>query len=154
MPRADIVDGLIDPAILLATFTNAHPGAGAIVSFTGQMRGAATDDAPLAALHLQGYRGMTLASVVAIVAQAMVDFTITDALATHRVGRILPGEAIVFVATAAAHRRAAFDAADWLMDQLKSRAMLWKREERVDGASAWIEPTSADRDALARWEQR
>ena len=153
MGAAHVIDDGINPAALLAGFSSANPFAGAVVSFTGQMRGMADDGGMLTALHLESYRGMTLASIEAIVAEAMAKFAITDSLAVHRIGRILPGEAIVFVATAAVHRRAAFDAADWLMDQLKSKAMLWKREERADGTAAWIEPTVADHDALSRWEQ-
>jgi molybdopterin synthase catalytic subunit len=148
-----LVEEGFDPAELLARFTVAHTTAGAIVSFSGQMRTQAQDGAPLTALHLAGYRGMTLASITALVTTAGTRFAIADVLVVHRIGRILPGEAIVFVATAAVHRRAAFDAADWLMDQLKSRAMLWKREERADGTADWIEPTAADHAALARWEQ-
>jgi molybdopterin synthase catalytic subunit len=151
--RAVLVEAMFDPAAALADFTAANPGAGAIVSFTGQMRGAAQDGAPLTALVLEGYRGMTLSSIEDLVVAALARFAIDDALALHRIGRVMPGEAIVFVATAAAHRRAAFEAADWLMDQLKSSILIWKREERADGTSAWIEPTAADAAALKRWER-
>jgi molybdopterin synthase catalytic subunit len=74
-----------------------------------------------------------------------------DLLIVHRVGDIAPGEAIVFVATAAAHRREAFEAADHLMDYLKSRAPFWKKEHGPDGAR-WIEPTERDRSDAARWD--
>jgi molybdopterin synthase catalytic subunit len=153
MGKAELVEHAFDPAARLAEFQASHRYAGAIVSFTGQMRPAAQDGMPLTALHLEGYRGMTQASIDAMVADAGRLFAITGVLALHRIGGIAPGEAIVFVATAAEHRRAAFDAADWLMDQLKSRVILWKREERADGSNHWIEPTAADRDALARWDQ-
>jgi molybdopterin synthase catalytic subunit len=154
MGRALILTARLDPAdAMLASFSASNKAAGAIVSFTGQMRTTASDGTPLTALHLEAYRGMTLASIEAILAEASARFAIIDALAVHRIGHILPGEAIVFVATAAAHRRAAFDAADWLMDQLKSNILIWKREERSDGSAEWIEPTVADAAALSRWEQ-
>jgi molybdopterin synthase catalytic subunit len=71
----------------------------------------------------------------------------------HRCGAIAPGEPIVFVAAAAAHRRAAFDAVDYLMDRLKTEAVFWKREDAVDG-SRWIEPMDCDRADQARWSDR
>jgi molybdopterin synthase catalytic subunit len=151
--RAAVIDAAFDPAAELAAFAAANAGAGAIVSFTGQMRECASDGAVLTALVLEGYGGMTLASIEDVVAEAGARFAVSDVLALHRIGRILPGQPIVFVATAAAHRRAAFDAADWLMDQLKSNILIWKREERADGTVQWIEPTAADAAALARWEQ-
>ena len=139
-----------DPAAELRRFTAAAGAVGAIVSFTGLARGQARDGAEVRALVLEAYRTVTLRSMEAIAADAHARFAIGTSLVLHRQGRILPGQPIVFVATAAAHRRAAFDAADYLMDRLKSEAVFWKREEGVAG-SAWIEPTAADRAALARW---
>jgi molybdopterin synthase catalytic subunit len=153
MARARLIATCFDSAAALAAFAVANRDAGAIVSFTGQMRAAASDGTPLAALMLEGYRGMTLASIEERVAEAQARFAINDISVVHRTGRVLPGEAIVFVAAAAAHRRAAFDAADWLMDQLKSNILIWKREERADGGGQWIEPTGADAEALLRWER-
>ena len=143
-----------DPAGELRHFTaeagDGAAGAGAIVSFTGLARGTAADGSAIDALVLETYRTVTLRSMEAIAAAAHARFAITRSLVLHRAGRILPGEPIVFVATAAAHRRAAFEAADYLMDRLKSEAVFWKCEEGPAGRR-WIEPTAADGAALARW---
>nr|WP_294848174.1 molybdenum cofactor biosynthesis protein MoaE [uncultured Sphingomonas sp.] len=139
-----------DPAERLAAFIAALDDEGAIVSFTGRARGTGKDGQPLTALILETYRGVTLGSMEAIVADAHARFPITASLVVHRAGTILPGEAIVFVATASPHRRAAFEAADYLMDRLKAEAVFWKREEGPHG-HCWIEPTDADRADTARW---
>ena len=141
-----------DPADLLGAFTRGLAGEGAVVSFAGHARGAARDGAPLDALVLESYRGVTLASMKAIAADAMTRFDISRCRVVHRAGRIAPGEAIVFVATASAHRRAAFEAADYLMDRLKTEAVFWKREEGPDG-TRWIEPTGGDHSDALRWQE-
>lgn len=93
---------------------------------------------------------MTLLSMEAIHADALARFPLIAARIIHRHGLILPGEAIVFVAAASSHRRAAFDAVDYMMDRLKTEAVFWKREE--SGASSqWIEPTEADYAARDAW---
>lgn len=140
----------IDPAAQLARFTAMAAGAGAIVSFTGLARATGGDGAPLEALVLESYRGVTLASMEAIMADARRRFAISHAEVIHRHGRIPVEEPVVFVATAAAHRRAAFAAADYLMDRLKTEAVFWKREDGP-GGSRWIEPSDADHHAAARW---
>jgi molybdopterin synthase catalytic subunit len=81
-----------------------------------------------------------------------VRFDVTAVKIVHRHGEVRPGEAIVFVAAASVHRRAAFEAADYMMDRLKTEAVFWKREDAVDG-SRWIEPTDADRFERARWSE-
>lgn len=139
-----------DPVEQLALFTATLTDEGAVVSFTGRARGLAKDGRALSALVLESYRGVTLASMREIVADAHQRFAISRSHVVHRAGAIAPGEAIVFVATASAHRREAFQAADYLMDRLKTEAVFWKREEGAEG-SAWIEPTSADRSDAARW---
>lgn len=139
-----------DPASLLKDFNDALSGAGAVVSFTGHARPTTKGGAPLEALVLESYRGVTHASMEAIAADAAARFDISECMVVHRAGRISPGEAIVFVATASAHRRAAFEAADYLMDRLKTEAVFWKREEGSDGAS-WIEPSARDHEAANRW---
>ena len=149
--RVELASAPFDPALLLADFTRGLDGEGAVVSFTGHARGAAKDGARVDALVLESYRGVTLASMEAIAADAMARFDITRCLAIHRAGSIEPGEAIVFVATASAHRRAAFAAADYLMDRLKTEAVFWKREQGPEGAR-WIEPTDADHADAARWQ--
>lgn len=139
-----------DPAALLAGFNAALDGEGAVVSFTGYARDKAKDGRVIDALVLETYRGMTLSSIEAIAAEAHDRFAITRSHVVHRSGTILPGEAIVFVAAASAHRRAAFEAADYLMDRLKTEAVFWKYEVK-DGIKSWIEPTTADVDDASRW---
>ena len=146
-----LLDTPFDPAEMLRQFTAAAAGAGAVVSFTGLARGATRDGTPVGALVLESYRSVTLRSMEAIAAAAHARFAIASSLVLHRAGRILPDEPIVFVATAAAHRRAAFEAADYLMVRLKTEAVFWKREERPDG-SHWIEPTTADTQDAGRWQ--
>lgn len=138
-----------DAAVLLGEFTQRMPEAGGIVSFTGLVR-QASHGAAVTALELQAYPGFTEKVIAELVAEARGRFDILDALVAHRFGPMAPAEAIVFVATAATHRRAAFEAADFLMDQLKTRAPFWKKEHGPDGAR-WIEPREQDHHDLARW---
>ena len=150
--RVELARDAIDPARLLADFTGVPEGDGAVVSFTGLARGTAGDGTRVERLILESYRGVTLASMEAIAADALARFDISRCMAIHRAGSIEPGEAIVFVAAASAHRRAAFEAADYLMDRLKTEAVFWKREETPDGAR-WIEPTGQDHRDAARWRE-
>lgn len=142
--------GPIDPVQLLGQFSGSLEGEGAVVSFSGHARRTAADGAALQSLVLESYRGATLRSMQAIAADATSRFGIERAIVVHRAGRIAPGEVIVFVAAASAHRRAAFEAADYLMDRLKTEAVFWKREETALG-SRWIEPVEADHVDAARW---
>ena len=137
-----------DPGVLLTQFCAGRTNTGAVVSFTGLMRGEA---GAAQSLELEAYPGFTDAEIARVAEAARARFSLHDFLIVHRVGRIAPGEAIVFVATAAAHRREAFEAADHLMDYLKSRAPFWKKEQGPDGAR-WIEPTDRDRADAARWD--
>ncbi len=136
------------PGELLDRFSTGRRETGAIVSFTGLMR---AEDGAADTLHLDAYTGFTEAEIARTEAEAQARFALQDSLIVHRHGSIAPGEPIVFVATAAAHRRAAFEAADHLMDYLKSRAPFWKRSSGPDGLS-WIEPTAQDLDDAARWD--
>lgn len=133
-----------DPARELAALGE---GAGAVVSFTGIVR----DDGDLAALEIEHYPGMTEAALADYGQDAAARFALTGWRVVHRHGRLQVGEPIMMVATAALHRRAAFDAADYLMDWLKSRAPFWKREIRRDGSAAWVEARAEDEASLARW---
>lgn len=139
----------IDPSALLHAFTQNAGNAGAVVSFTGLVRPAA-DGAPVTTLELQAYPGFTEKVMQSIMAEAKARFDIIDAMVSHRHGPIAPGEPIVFVAAASLHRREAFNAADFLMDQYKSRAPFWKKEHGPDGAR-WIEPRDQDLRDLERW---
>lgn len=146
---ARLVDGAIDPAVLLAAFCEGRTDVGAVVSFTGLCR-AATDGRAVETLTLDAWRGFTEETMTALEDEAQARFDLLDLIAVHRWGEVRPGEAIVFVAAAAAHRRTAFDAADFLMDQLKTRAPLWKREDGPDGRR-WIEARVSDHADAARW---
>src|SRR5436190_1641912 len=103
-------------------------------------------------LELEAYPGFTEAEIGKIAGGAQVRFGLDEVLILHRVGKIAPGEPVVFVATAARHRRAAFEACDFLMDYLKSKAPFWKKEHGPDGAR-WVEPRPEDHADLARWDK-
>ena len=132
----------------LAAFNAAQEQAGGIVSFLGKVR----PDGDVQALELSHYEPLTLPEMQALAERAHQRFALDGALVWHRVGVMVPGEAIVLVATAARHRRDAFEAADYLMDHLKSAAWFWKREKR-HGQWCWIEPRAQDHGDLARWEK-
>jgi molybdopterin synthase catalytic subunit len=125
-------------------------GAGAVASFTGLCRPASKTGSAIESLFLDHHPRLTEQSLHDIAASAG-RFGVEAVRLVHRCGAIAPGEAIVFVAAAAPHRRAAFEAVDYLMDRLKTDALFWKREDGVDG-SHWIEPTEADRADRARWK--
>ncbi|WP_116597959.1 molybdenum cofactor biosynthesis protein MoaE [Primorskyibacter marinus] len=126
--------------------TNRHD-MGAVVTFTGIVRDISGD---LSAMEIEHYPGMTAKALEKIAAEAASRWSLGDALVIHRHGRMVPGEMIMMVATAAPHRADAFEAAEFLMDYLKSRAPFWKKEIGKDG-SAWVAAKDADEDALTRW---
>ena len=128
-------------------FAAAVSGAGAVVTFTGIVR---DDSGSLIALEIEHYPGMTESAIAAIGAQAVERWSLIDALVIHRYGRLVPGETIMMVATAARHRADAFAAAEFLMDFLKSRAPFWKQEISAAGA-AWVAAKDDDEAALTRW---
>jgi len=137
-----------EPGALLGGFCAGRRETGAVVSFTGVAR---ASDGAVDTLELEAYPGFTDVEIERMAETARERFSLDDVLIVHRIGQIAPGEAIVFVATAAGHRRAAFEAADHLMDYLKSRAPFWKREHGPGGA-CWIEPTAQDHADAARWD--
>ncbi len=128
-------------------FAASVPGAGAVVTFTGLVR---DNGGALKAMEIEHYPGMTEKAISAIMDQARVRWSLTDALVIHRHGRLGAGEAIMMVATASPHRADAFAAAEFLMDYLKSRAPFWKKEIGTDGAE-WVAATVEDETALKRW---
>ena len=138
-----------DPGALLSEFARGRSEVGAVASFTGLARG---EDGATTSLELEAYPGFTEAEIQKVADRARARFGLIDLLIRHRVGQIAPGEPIVFVATAARHRRAAFEACDFLMDYLKSRAPFWKKAHGPDGAR-WIEPRAEDHADIARWEE-
>ena len=120
-------------------------GAGAVVTFTGIVRGG-----DVSAMTLEHYPGMTEAALAEIEAEARARWPLSGLTIIHRVGRLLPGERIMMVAAASAHRQAAFEAAEFLMDYLKTRAPFWKKEETVAGAR-WVDARETDDSAARRW---
>ena len=122
---------------------------GAVVTFSGLCR---DEDGRLGALELEHYPGMAEAEIGRIAHEAVRRWPLTGLAAIHRHGRIAPGENIVLVVAASSHRQAAFEAASFLMDFLKTRAPFWKREHLADGTlGPWVEARSQDDEAEARW---
>ena len=143
-----LTEAPFDPGALLTEFTAGRSETGAVATFTGIAR---AETGRTAVLELEAYPGFTEAQIAAIAEQARARFGLADFAIAHRVGKIAPGEPIVFVATAARHRREAFEACDFLMDYLKSRAPFWKKETGP-GGSRWVEPRPEDHADIARWE--
>lgn len=138
-----------DPAAELARFIAEAKGAGAVVSFVGLVRGGSVDET-VDALELTHYPAFTEKGIVEIAQLASARFQVQRLAIVHRFGRLPAGEPIVFVAAAATHRRAAFEAADFLMDKLKTQAAFWKKEHGPAG-SRWVEPRIEDRQDVERW---
>ena len=136
-----------DAGAELNSFARGRTGVGAVVSFTGVVRDSQGD---LQEMLIEHYPGMTESAIAKIADEAVQRWALADVLVIHRYGPLKPGEPIMMVATAAAHRAAAFEAADFLMDYLKSRAPFWKKEVTAQGA-AWVAAKDADEDALKRW---
>ena len=136
-----------DPGGELNTFSASVEGAGAIVSFTGVVRDVAGG---LSAMEIEHYPGMTEKALGAIRGEAMLRWDLAEALVIHRIGQLEAHESIMMVMTASKHRRDAFEAAEFLMDYLKSRAPFWKKEITLDG-SDWVASKTEDEDALSRW---
>jgi molybdopterin synthase catalytic subunit len=136
-----------EPGALLTQFCVGRAETGAVASFTGLAR---AEHGAASALELEAYPGFTESRIAEMAQAARARFRLDDLMIVHRVGKVAPGEAVVFVATASAHRRAAFEACDCLMDDLKSRAPFWKKEHGPHGPR-WIEPTARDRADTERW---
>lgn len=130
-------------------FSAGATGAGAVVTFTGVVRDA--EEGSLSAMEIEHYPGMTERALTKITEEAMRRWSLADALVIHRFGRMETGDQIMMVATASRHRKDAFEAAEYLMDYLKSRAPFWKKEFLKNGNSDWVEAKDADEDALTRW---
>ena len=136
-----------DAGAELNAFSGRAAGAGAVVSFTGVVRDVTGG---LAGMEIEHYEDMTEKALTAIRADAMQRWALADALVIHRFGRLEVGEVIMMVATASKHRKDAFEAAEFLMDYLKSRAPFWKKEITAEG-SDWVASKDEDEDALSRW---
>jgi molybdopterin synthase catalytic subunit len=146
MAEIRLAESTLNLAAELAEFAAAHADAGGIVSFLGQVR----SEGAIEALELRHFAPLTLPCMQALAEQAHARWSLAGLRIVHRTGVMLPGEAIVFVAAAARHRRDAFAAADFTMDHLKSESWFWKREKTA-GHWHWIEPRAQDHTDLARW---
>jgi molybdopterin synthase catalytic subunit len=138
---------LFDAGAELNSFAQDRTDVGAVVSFTGVVRDTKGD---LEEMLIEHYPGMTQSAIAKIAEEAVSRWALADVLVIHRYGPLRPGEPIMMVATASAHRAAAFEAADFLMDYLKSRAPFWKKEVTAKGTT-WVDAKDTDEDALKRW---
>ncbi|KUL95413.1 molybdopterin synthase catalytic subunit [Bosea sp. WAO] len=133
----------------VAALARGNASIGAVVSFTGLCR---DESGRLAALELEHYPGMAEAEIARVAAEAAARWPLAGLVAIHRFGLIRPGEQIVLVIAASSHRREAFEAADFLMDYLKTRAPFWKREHLADGTlGGWVQAKEDDDKAAERW---
>lgn len=146
-----LTDQVFDAETELRAFSMAHPDAGAVTSFVGRCRARSGDTAVLA-LELDIYPGFTRTVISEKLRTLGSTPGVDGILVVHRHGRIGVGEAIVLVAVAGPHRRAAITVMDRTMDWLKVEAPFWKKEHRTDGAH-WIEPTDRDRTDAIRWPE-
>ena len=138
-----------DVAAEAAKLARGSSNVGAVVTFTGICRGSEEGE-PIAALNLEHYPGMAEAEIERHVEEAKARWPLLGVTVIHRYGRIAPGEDIVMVAAASAHREAAFAAVEFLMDYLKTRAPFWKQVEKA-GAKTWVDAKASDDAAAERW---
>lgn len=148
--RVAVLTADFDPGAELAALGGA--AVGGVASFTGIVRAAERDQRRVRALTLEHYPGMTEKALTAIATEAASRWELAAVTVLHRVGRLEPGERIVFVAAASAHRDAALQATAFLIDWLKTKAPFWKLEEYEDGAREWVAARCEDDTAAARWQ--
>lgn len=139
-----------DIAHEVAALTAGHSDIGAVVTFTGVVRGT-SEGAALSSMTLEHYPGMTEAELARVEAEAHNRWPLQGTRIVHRIGTLLPGDNIVLVVTASAHRQAAFEAAAFLMDYLKTRAPFWKKETDANGEGHWVDARESDDAARERW---
>jgi len=137
----------------VAALTSDRTDIGAILTFTGTVRGKNVG-AELSSMTLEHYPGMTEAELARVEAEAHARWPLQGTRIVHRIGTLAPGDNIVLVVTASAHRHAAFEAAAFLMDYLKSCAPFWKKETDASGAGRWVDARESDDAALERWKAR
>ncbi len=140
-----------DPGLELARLTEGRTDVGGVCTFVGLVRDLAPPAGPLSAMTLEHYPAMTERALADIEAEARARWPLTGCLIVHRVGRLAPGDRIVLVIAASAHRDAAFDACRFLIDWLKTKAPFWKREDSAGGAR-WVEARASDDEAAGRWD--
>ena len=138
-----------DAGAEIAQLRLADRGIGAIAVFVGTVRDV-NGDATVSALTLEHYPGMTESALAEIVDAAKARFDVRDVLVVHRVGTLVPGDQIVLVVVTSGHRGMAFQACEYVMDFLKTRAPFWKKEQRPDG-ERWVEARASDDEAASRW---
>ncbi len=148
-PRVAIQTADFDLGAEVAALRAGDGGVGAVASFIGTVRDR-SDGSAVSAMELEHYPGMTERAIEAMIDEAMQRFPIRAARVVHRVGPLRLGEQIVLVAVSSAHRGAAFQACEFLMDYLKTQAPFWKKETTPEG-SRWVDARVADDAALARW---
>ena len=140
-----------DPGAEIARLHAGRDDIGAVVSFVGLVRGDSHGE-KLVSMTLEHFPGMTERELTRIADEARERWKLDGVVVVHRVGELKPGERIVLVATASGHRQSAFEAAEFLMDYLKTRAPFWKRELRASGEH-WVEARGSDDEAAARWRR-
>jgi len=150
MPRVRVQAADFDVGRELDSLTHGRADVGGLASFVGLVRDA-NDGQPIRAMTLEHYPGMTEKALEDICAQAHARWDLIDTLVIHRVGALVPGDRIVLVGVASAHRGEAFEACEFIMDFLKTRAPFWKREDTPAG-SRWVEARSSDDVAAGRWK--
>ena len=146
MPTVRVQEAPFDVAAEIAALTDGRADVGGLGCFVGLVRGGG-----VAALKLEHFPGMTERAMAAIAAEAVARWSLLGCTLVHRVGQLAPGEPIVLVLAASAHRQAALDATGFLIDWLKTRAPFWKKEHGTDGRAAWVEARETDDQAAARW---
>jgi len=138
-------------ADLVRQATKDNMSVGAVVTFTGLCR---DEGGKLAALELEHYAGMAKAEITQIADKAIARWPLDQLIVIHRYGKIAPGENIVLVIATSSHRQAAFEAASYLMDFLKTKAPFWKKEHLINGSfGEWVDATEKDDKALERWKE-
>jgi molybdopterin synthase catalytic subunit len=146
-----VQEDTFDAAAEAAHLSAGRTDIGAVVTFTGLCR---DEDASLAALEIEHYPGMAEEEIGRVVAEARARWPVDGIVVIHRHGLIRPGEPIVLVATTSRHRSAAFAAAEFLMDFLKTRAPFWKKSHAVKEPAEWVAAKDEDDAAAARWDER
>ncbi len=149
--RVSVQSADFDVAALQDDLLSGGHDEGAVAAFTGYVR-VANDGRQLLAMELEHYPGMTESSIEAIIDEAAERWPLLSASVVHRVGRLKPGDRIVWVGVASAHRAAAFDACEFIMDYLKTRAPFWKREVGEQGAT-WVDARASDDRRATRWSE-
>jgi len=149
MRRISVQAEDFDPGAEIALLQACASGVGALASFVGVVRSDAVH--PIVAMTLEHYPAMTAAAIYRIAEKAEQRFALAGCSIVHRVGRLLPGERIVFVGTASSHRRAALEATAFLIDWLKTSAPFWKQEHLVDGSARWVAALAQDETDAEKW---